>query len=65
MDPSKRITIEEVYSHYFFKFGIPDYLPLSTLKEPPSKEFIEKYSKVKNIREKEEDKKEILDLIFY
>ena len=64
LDPSKRITIEEVYSHDFFKFGIPESLPLSTLKEPPSKEFIEKYSKVKYIREnkEEEDKKEILDL---
>ena len=64
LDPSKRITIEEVYSHDFFKFGIPESLPLSTLKEPPSKEFIEKYSEVKYIREnkEEEDKKEILDL---
>ena len=55
LDPSRRITIEEVYSHDFLQFGIPSSMPLSTLKEPPSKEYIMKYSqeKYKNDKTKE------------
>ena len=52
VDPSRRITIEEVYSHDFLQFGIPNSMPISTLKEPPPKEFIMKYSQEKNIIEK-------------
>ena len=37
VDPLKRITIEKIYAHDFFKYGIPNSLPISTLKEPPSK----------------------------
>ena len=61
VDPSRRITIEEVYSHDFLQFGIPNSMPLSTLKEPPSKEFIMKYSQEKYIigKAKEYDEENI------
>ena len=44
IEPSNRLTIEKVLSHDFFQFGIPESMPLSTLKEPPPKDFIIKYS---------------------
>ena len=47
---NNRITIEEVSSHDFLKFGIPNSLPFSTLKEPPSKDFIIKYSQEKSLK---------------
>ena len=52
LDPSRRITIEEIYSHDFLQFGIPNSMPLSTLKEAPPKEFIIKYSQIKYINDK-------------
>ena len=47
----KRLTIEEVYSHDFLKVGIPTSLPLSVLKEPPSRELQIQYSQEKSIKE--------------
>ena len=58
VDPSRRITIEEVYSHDFLQFGIPSSMPLSTLKEPPSKELIMKYSQEKYINNKTKELEE-------
>ena len=52
LDPSRRITIEEIYSHDFLQFGIPSSMPLSTLKEPPPKQFIMKYSQERYINDK-------------
>ena len=50
-DTSRRLTIEEVYSHEFLKFGIPKTMPLSTLKKDPPIEFIIEYSQEKSIKE--------------
>ena len=50
IEPSNRLTIEKVLSHDFLQFGIPESLPLSTLKEPPPKEFIDKYSQEHSIK---------------
>ena len=50
VEPSNRLTIEKVLSHDFFQFGIPKSLPLSTLKEPPPKDFIDRYSQKHSIK---------------
>ena len=50
VEPSNRLTIEKVLSHDFFQFGIPKSLPLSTLKEPPPKDFIDRYSQEHSIK---------------
>jgi len=62
-DPSRRLTIEEVYSHDFLKFGIPSSIPLSSLKETPPREFIIKYSQVNTVKDStRENAEEIIDL---
>ncbi|CAD8126970.1 unnamed protein product [Paramecium sonneborni] len=45
IDPSKRLTLDEIKNHEFFKGLIPELLPLSTLTCPPSSQFIRLYQK--------------------
>lgn len=41
IDPAKRLSIEEIINHDFFKSGsIPKLLPVSTLACPPSASYI-------------------------
>jgi len=61
IEPSNRLTIEKVLSHDFLQFEIPESLPLSTLKEPPPKDFIDKYSQEHSIKTGEKNyEKEII-----
>jgi polo-like kinase 1 len=46
IDPSKRLTLDAILNHDFFRIftSLPVYLPISSLACPPSRSFIEKYS---------------------
>lgn len=45
LDPTKRLTLDEIMSHQFLNHGnnIPRYLPLSTLACPPSGNYLKQY----------------------
>ena len=40
INPTKRLTIEEIFFHDFFKTNLPKSMPLSTLKDAPTNENI-------------------------
>jgi polo-like kinase 1 len=44
-DPSKRLSMDSILNHDFFKIftSLPIYLPISSLACPPSNSFVEKY----------------------
>ena len=46
VDPSTRLTLDEIYNHPFFmgNFNVPKLLPTFTLKLAPSRDYINKFS---------------------
>lgn len=60
-EPSKRLTLQEIYSHDFLntKYTIPKMLPNSTLACPPSVSFLKKFMPNKDLSVENIEKKRI------